>query len=228
MRDPYVYENTNVLINKLNIKSNHKLDEAEGAIVSVNIVDLIKNPIEIKSVFDIKRIHKKLFSDLYEWAGKNRIINMVKDEPILDGLSVEYSDYNYIDRDLELLDKKFLSIHWKELHKKETIDTIVLLISKLWRIHSFREGNTRTTAVFLFLFMKQIGFKVNIDFINKHAKFFRGALVIASIDQYSEYEHLTKILMDSVSTKSVSGEGYQTIREYEVEKYEYRKHEYKE
>ena len=227
MKDPYVYDNTNVLINKLNIKTNKKLDKAEGTIVSLNIIDLIKHPLKIESVFDIKKIHKKLFSSLYEWAGENRKINMYKREPILDGLSVDYSDYNCIDKDLTLLDKTFINTKWRELHKKETIDAIVLFISKLWRIHCFREGNTRTVTVFLYLFMKQIGFKVNVDFIGENAKFFRSALVMASIDQYSEYEHLTKILMDSVLTKELSGDGYQTINEYEVEKYKYRKHKYK-
>lgn len=75
--------------------------------------------------------------------------------------------------------------------------------------------------------MKQLKLKVNIDFIGKHAKFFRNALVLASIDQYSEYNHLTNILMDSIYFK-VENEGkYKTIKEYDVEKYEYRTHKYK-
>ena len=75
--------------------------------------------------------------------------------------------------------------------------------------------------------MKQLFLKVNVDFIGKHAKFFRNALVLASIDQYSEYEHLTNILMDSISLKVASEGKYKTIREYEVDKYEYRAHKYK-
>ena len=227
MKDTYVYEGSNVLINKLNIKDSKKLDELEGAIVSLNIARLSTHPLKIKSVLDIKTIHKELFSDLYEWAGENRTINIYKDEPVLGGLSVNYSDYRHIDNDLKTLDNSFQIIKWNELSHKEIIDEIVLLISKLWRIHCFREGNTRTTTVFLNLLMKKIVLKVNTDFIGKHAKFFRNALVLASIDQYSEYEHLTNILLDSVSTKSVKEDKYQTIREYEVEKYEYRKHKYK-
>lgn len=227
MKDTYVYEGTSVLINKLNISDSKKLDELEGAIVSLNIARLATHPLTIKSVLDVKVIHKELFSDLYEWAGENRTINIYKDEPVLGGLSVNYSDYRHIDNDLKTLDKRFQAIKWNELSHKEIIDEIVLLISKLWRIHCFREGNTRTATVFLNLLMKQIGLKVNADFIGKHAKFFRNALVLASIDQYSEYEHLTNILLDSVSTKSVKDDKYQTIREYEVEKYEYRKHKYK-
>lgn len=227
MRDPYVYFDTNVLVNKLNIKTNDELDKAEGTIVSLNIARLLANPIKIKSVTDIKKIHKALFSDLYEWAGENRIMNMYKSEPVLDGLSVVYSDYKNIDKELKALDVMFSNTKWKSLHKKETIEQIVKLISKLWRVHCFREGNTRTVTVFLYLFMKQIGFKTNVTFIGEHAKYFRSALVMASIDQYSEYEHLTNILLDSVSSKKAEDGKYQTIREYEVDKYEYRKHEYK-
>ena len=227
MKDIYVYEGTNVLINKLNIKDLKLLDEKEGAIVSLNLVELISHPFKIKSVFDIKKIHLALFGDLYEWAGENRKINMYKEEPVLNGLSVNYSEYKNIDNDLKRLDMFYKNIKWKELSHKETIDEVVVLISRLWRIHSFREGNTRTTTSFLYLLMKQLGLKVNIDFIGKHAKFLRNALVLACIDQYSEYEHLTNILMDSVSMKEVDSGKYKTIKEYEVDKYEYREHKYK-
>lgn len=227
MKDIYVYPNTNVLINKLNIKTIKELDDAENALVSLNIANLLSNPFEIKTVFDIKKIHKHLFSDLYDWAGENRKINMYKEEPILNGLSVSYSDYREIDNDLNKLDKDFKKVQWNDLNMLETINNIVRLISRMWRIHCFREGNTRTTTTFLYLFMRQLSLKVNVDFIGKHAKFFRNALVLASIDEYSEYEHLTNILIDSISLKNTTEGKYKTIREYEVEKYEYRKHEYK-
>lgn len=227
MKDIYVYEGTNVLINKLDIRNSKELDEKEGAVVSLNVVNIINNPFKIESVHDIKKVHQLLFSDLYEWAGKNRKMNMYKEEPVLDGLSVSYSEYKNIDNDLNKLDKYYKNIKWNELSKREIINEIVIVISKLWRIHCFREGNTRSVTTFLFLLMKQLKLKVNIDFIGKHAKFFRNALVLASIDEYSEYEHLTNILMDSISLKISDIGKYKTIREYEVDKYEYRNHKYK-
>lgn len=227
MKDIYVYDGTNVLINKLDLRDSKLLDEKEGSIVSLNVFDLISHPFVIQSVFDVKKIHKILFSDLYEWAGENRKINMYKEEPVLNGLSVNYSEYKSIDTDLNRLDVYFKNVNWKDLSRKEIIEEIVKIISKLWRIHCFREGNTRTTTTFLYLFMKQLRLKVNIDFIGRHAKYFRNALVLASIDQYSEYEHLTNILLDSISMKEIESGKYKTIREYEVEKYEYREHKYK-
>ena len=227
MVDKYIYHGTRVLINKLDIRDEKKLDNAEYSIVSLNINNLIRNPILIRSLKDIFVIHKILFFDLYEWAGNKRNINIYKEEPILAGLSVNYSDYNSINTDLNKLDKEFIKIKWKELKSKEKIDKIVVFISKLWRIHPFREGNTRTVTTFLYLFVKQIELKVNIDFIGKHAKYFRNALVMASIDEYSEYEHLTNILMDSISLKEINENKYKTIKEYEVEKYAYQTHNIK-
>ena len=77
------------------------------------------------------------------------------------------------------------------------INKIVRIISSIWQVHSFREGNTRVVTLFLYYFLKKLGFKVNREFIDKHAKYFRNALVLASIDEYSEYNYLEEILKDS-------------------------------
>ena len=53
MTDKYVYPGTNVLINKLDIRYGKKLDSAEYSIVSLNINNLIRNPIIINSLKDI-------------------------------------------------------------------------------------------------------------------------------------------------------------------------------
>jgi len=50
---------------------------------------------------------------------------------------------------------------------------------------------------------------------------------MASIDEYSEYEHLTNILMDSIFQKDINENKYKTINEYEVEKYNYQVHNIK-
>ena len=101
MVDKYLYPGTNVLINKLNIKDGLKLEKAEYTYVSLNISAIINNPIEIKSLFDICKIHKLLFGDLYDWAGDYRTINIYKEEPVLSGLSVKYSEYKNIEKDLK-------------------------------------------------------------------------------------------------------------------------------
>ena len=228
MKDIYVYEDTHVLINKLSIKDSRELDKAELDISLFKTSFLYTNPIKLTSVFDIKKIHKCLFEQIYDWAGENRKINIYKEEPILNGLSVEYSYHRNIDADLTNLDNEFKSVNWKSLGHKEVLDKIVVLIAKLWQIHPFREGNTRSVTLFLYFFMKQIGMKVDAEFLGKHSKYFRNALVMASIGQYSEYNYLTDILADTTSFRSGRENKYKTIRDYEVDKYEYRPHYYKE
>lgn len=116
-------------------------------------------------MFDICKIHKLLFGDLYDWAGDYRTINIYKEEPVLSGLSVKYSEYKNIEKDLKTLDNKFKIIEWKDLSHKKIIDEIVKMISSLLRIHCFREGNTRTVTTFLYILMKQLNLKVNVKFI---------------------------------------------------------------
>lgn len=229
MKDPYVYEGTNVLINLANIEKQDKLDNFETTLSRVAIVELLKNPIDITSIKDIFEIHKRLFNEVYSWAGKPRIINIYKTESVLGGLSVNYSVHNQIMKDLNKIQNDIDSFDWVNSSKKETISKIVRVISSVWQVHAFREGNTRTICLYLYFFMKKYNLKLNVDFIGEHSKFFRNALVLASIGEYSEYEHLEMILSDAISLKKVTnGESkYQTIKDYNLEKYEYNYHHLK-
>ena len=229
MKDPYVYDNTNVLINLANIKDQKELDDYETTLSRIAIVDILNNPIDITSVNDIFLIHERLFKEVYSWAGKVRTINIYKEEPVLSGLSVEYSDCKSINKDLNRIQKDIDSFDWKNKSKKEVLSKIARIISRIWQVHAFREGNTRTICLFLYLLMKKYNLKLNIDFIGEHSKFFRNALVLASIGEYSEYEHLEMILSDAISLKKIvdGDKKYQTIKEYNLEKYEYNYHHLK-
>ena len=226
-KDPYVYDDTNVLKNLANIKEQTKLDDYETTMVNLGIIKLLKSDIEIGQVNDIFLIHKILFENVYAWAGEKRVINIYKTEPILKGLSVTYSDYKKIDLDLNKIQNDITNIKWETLSKNEMINRIVKIISSIWQVHSFREGNTRVVTLFLYFFLKKLGFKVNREFIDRHAKYFRNALVLACIGEYSEYNYLEEILKDSINFKIVDGDlniKYQTIKGYNLDKYEYNYH----
>ena len=229
MRDPYVYEGTNVLINLANIKEQDKLDNYETTLSRIAIVELLRDPIDITSTKDIFKIHKRLFKEVYSWAGEPRTINIYKTEPVLGGLSVNYSEPKSIMKDLNRIQKDIDSFDWINSSKKEVLSKIVRVISSVWQVHAFREGNTRTICLYLYFFMKKYNLKLNVDFIGEHSKFFRNALVLASIGEYSEYEHLEMILSDAINIKKmVDGEKkYQTIKDYNLEKYEYNYHHIK-
>lgn len=224
MRDPYLYPEFDTLKNKLGIKNQKDLDSFEEDIVPIRIMALRKEGMTIKSVYDIKAIHKYLFSSLFEWAGEYRTITMYKREPILDGYSVDYTPHEYIAKEMNDLEKKYQAIDWKSLDSKSKVKTISSIVQELWQIHCFREGNTRSVALFLYFLIKTVGLHINVDYLGKNAKYFRNSLVLASLYSASKPEYLQGIIADCTTVKNVSTNKYETINGYEVEKYTYTNH----
>ena len=224
MKDPYVYEGTNVLINKLDIRDGKELDKTESEFTILNLAELKSSSFEINTIQDCLLIHKHLFSDVYEWAGKPRTIDIYKGESLLGGKSIDYVFAFYIEQALNDLQKEFAVVEWNKLEPKEKINKICYFVSEFWHIHPFREGNTRTTSMMLYFLIKKAGLHVNIDFLQKNGKYFRNALVLSCLYSSSKPEYLLGIINDSVTLKNVSSEKYETIEGMEVDKYEYTNH----
>ena len=224
MRDPYLYPDVDVLINKKNIKDQKALDELEEDIVPLRMIALRKEGLAINSIFDIKKIHKYLFSSIFDWAGEYRKITLYKKEPILNGYSVDYTPHDYIKKEMNDLETKFALIGWEKLSGKEKIENVASIIQELWQIHCFREGNTRSVALFLYFLLKTIGVNINIDFLGKNAKYFRNALVLASLYSASKFEYLLGIISDCTTIKNLTTNKYETIDGYQVNKYSYQNH----
>ena len=75
MRDPYLYENTEVLKNKLDIRTQDGLNDAEADYVVYRLKELAMNPLPGEyNTEHLLRMHHYIFQDLYEWAGEPRII----------------------------------------------------------------------------------------------------------------------------------------------------------
>jgi fido (protein-threonine AMPylation protein) len=66
-------------------------------------------------------------------------------------------------------------VEYSLLNEREKADRIFLFISKIWQIHPFREGNTRTIAVFMIKYLRKLGFKVDNEPFKEHSLFFRDA-----------------------------------------------------
>ena len=222
--DPYLYPDVDVLKNKRGIKDQRALDALESDIIPLRIMALRKQGLVITSVFDIQKIHKFLFESIFDWAGEFRTITMYKKEAILNGYSVDYTPRDYIKKEMVDLEKKYLAIDWTKLSKKEKIANVASVVQELWQIHCFREGNTRTVALFLYFLLKTIGLHINIEFLGKNAKSFRDSLVLASLYSSSKPEYLLGIISDSTTVKNTERNKYETIDGYEAEKYAYQNH----
>ena len=91
-----------------------------------------------------------MFSNLYDWAGLPRTIDIFKGESLLGGRSIDYVYASYIDKALNDLNKEFQEVDWDVLDLKEKIEKICYFVTEFWHIHPFREGNTRTSAMLLY------------------------------------------------------------------------------
>jgi cell filamentation protein len=191
------YPRTAVLINKYNIKDKDLLDKLEIQKVTVKLLSLDTNPTRIKYSYDVKHlknIHKFLFSDIYEWAGTYRKENLFKSERVLSGGSAEYLDYNKIDRELNELLNGYKVIDFNE--KNNLKDNVMEFLLKLWSIHPFREGNTRTCITFLWHYLKGKGIDFKVELLRNNPMYVRDSLVMANYDQK---EYLYKIISDALS-----------------------------
>ena len=197
MRDPYLYDDVDVLKNKLNIKDEKELDEIERDITVVRLADIEK----VSGNFDfehLKKIHKHIFGDIYDWAGKEREIDMRKSEEILGGPSVTYAYPTEIKELADAAFEKLNNTKWTELPVDDRAEQYAKNIAEIWQVHPFREGNTRTTIAFACEYANAHGFPMNKQLFAENPRFTRNALVMASIGKYSEFQHLTQIFKDSM------------------------------
>ena len=154
--------------------------EEEADIVAKRIADLLEEDSFTFTVGQLLTIHKYLFDGLMYHPGKLRTYNFTKSEWVLDGASVIYGDYRDLEMTLQYdfsIEKKF---DYSRLSIEEIIDHLSIFIANLWQIHVFEEGNTRTTAVFIIKYLRNLGFDVTNDTFENDAWYFRNALVRAN------------------------------------------------
>lgn len=197
--DIYLQDNSNVLKNKLGITDEAALDTAESMMVRTRMALLYNSGFSDFSPIGVCKLHKILFGDVYEWAGKYREINIQKRESILAGKSVWYSNWDNIDKDLNSAWDKINAVGWKSLTHEDFAKEIAHLFPLIWQVHPFREGNTRTTVMLIALFVEHYGYYFDYELMASSAGYVRNAFVLSCFGEYSEFEHLEKILIDAIS-----------------------------
>ncbi len=152
-------------------------NELECDFVSMRIVELLSLDNFELSVDYLKYIHKYLFQDIYDFAGEFRKIDFSKHEKILNNDSVAYGESKRLNESLEYDIAKEKEKNYKDMSIVEVIKNITDFTSNIWQVHPFREGNTRTTAVFIEKYLISLGYKVNNLLFKDKSVYFRNALV---------------------------------------------------
>lgn len=194
IEDEISIEEAKDLINKYyqsnkDINLENKMEVADK--VSVNIVEILYENAFSLTPNEYISIHRRLFTGIYNHAGKIRNFNITKKEWVLDGNTVIYDSALELRRTLEYDISQEKNFSYKGLGIDEIIKHLSLFISNLWQIHIFQEGNTRTTAVFFIKYLRTLGFNVTNDIFAKNAWYFRNALVRANYSDIASNIHET-------------------------------------
>ncbi len=152
-------------------------NEFECDFVSMRIVELLEQDNFELSVDYLKYIHKYLFQDVYDFAGKFRKNNFSKHEKVLNNDSVAYGDSKTLIESLEYDISLEKEKNYKDMSIVDVIKNITDFTSNIWQVHPFREGNTRTTAVFIEKYLISLGYNVDNSLFKNKSVYFRNALV---------------------------------------------------
>ena len=152
-------------------------NELECDLVSTRIVELLQEDNFELSINYLKYVHKYLFQDVYEFAGEFRKIDFSKHERILNNDSVAYGDHKLLEQSLDYDITLEKNKNYKEMNIVDVINNITDFSSRIWQIHPFREGNTRTTALFIEKYLVSLGYNVDNTLFKDKSIYFRNALV---------------------------------------------------
>lgn len=157
-------------------------DSSEADLVASNIVRILETNTFLLKPSVLFAIHKELFTGVFDESivGKARTVNLSKKEAVLGGNSVTYADYSMIDGTLEYDFEVESKKRYTKDFNEDDIKNFSRFISNIWQTHPFREGNTRTTAVFSELYLRSLGISVTNEPFANNGKLFRDALVRAN------------------------------------------------
>lgn len=155
-------------------------DEEEADKVSANIAKILASKTFAFNTNGYVSLHRRIFEGVFKHAGEIRQYDISKKEWVLEGDSVNYLNWEDLRRALDWDIEQEKNFQYKGLTDDEKIEHIAKFVSGIWQIHAFREGNTRTTAIFTIQYLRSLGDKVNNEMFAKHSWYFRNALVRAN------------------------------------------------
>lgn len=172
--DDYLDAATGVLKNRLGITAESELEEAEATFASVRSYELAEKP--LPGNFDLAHLqamHRYLFQDVYDWAGKLRTIDIIKG-------GNRFANFAYIESSAapifrKLADENFLA----SLDAEKFSDRAAHYLGEINALHPFREGNGRAQREFI----SQLAYKNGyfIDWKN----FTQADMIQASIESFN-------------------------------------------
>ena len=152
----------------------------QADVAATNIRILLAEKTFAFSLVGLTAIHRRIFTGIFDFAGEIREYNITKKEWVLRGDTVLYVSAPDIRRAIEYDLEQERQFDYSEIDLNGFVSHFAKFVAGLWQIHPFREGNTRTTAVFAIMYLRSLGFDVQNEMFANHSWYFRNALVRAN------------------------------------------------
>jgi cell filamentation protein len=163
----YTDSKTGLLKNLQNITDPDVLLFVESGAVTKRLQELSQRPIKIKRIDSLFEIHRYLFQDIYDWAGKKRLVEISKD-------GKQFFPTSHFDNALRYIDE--LIADFKKIpkdNKRELAEKLAEILDNVNYLHPFREGNGRAQREFLRLLALDKGLTLNLNPPNSKSVFER-------------------------------------------------------
>jgi len=153
------YENSDVAINKLNIKDLKIITEIEKELV-IKSYETLHKELDDGTVFDeeyLCKTHEIIFASLYEWGGKYRSVNISKG----DSMFCPYMNLDSFSNDIfnKLKNDNYLKNYEDIALKNEFVEKLSYYMCELIVLHPFSEGNGRCIRLFFDMIVTFNGYK---------------------------------------------------------------------
>ncbi|MDR0953818.1 MAG: Fic family protein [Rikenellaceae bacterium] len=153
----YTDPKTGVMRNLAGITDHDTLVLVESGAFTKRIKELRAKPLKIKNAETLLTIHKHLFQDVYEWAGKVRTVEISKSGHAFISLGYFHRAFPFIDTmiaDYRTIDKN---------DKPALAQKLAEILDHINYLHPFREGNGRTQREFLRLLALEKGLDLDLN-----------------------------------------------------------------
>lgn len=161
-------------------RTEKEAEEEEADKVSANIAKILSSRTFAFNTNGYVSLHRRIFKGVFKHAGEIRTYDITKREWVLDGDTVNYLNWEDLRRAIDWDIEQEKQFSYRSLPMDTVVEHIAKFISGIWQIHAFREGNTRTTAVFAIQYLRSMGFDVDNEMFARHSWYFRNALVRAN------------------------------------------------
>ena len=179
----YCYQDSCILKNKLGIKNEEQLEEAERNITALRILQLKTGELRGEPNFKyLCKIHKHIFGDIYSWAGKIRTVDISKGNMFCNSQFILENAEDIFNR----LKKENYLQDYKDVDKMS--ERLAYYLSEINALHPFREGNGRAQREFIIVLARRAGYVVDFSKVSQEE------MIQASEKAfYCDYSHMNDI-----------------------------------